>query len=65
MNSLLDILEQVCHKFLYVFVWCNFCCWLFKIMYDVQDNNEIVWFSVPRYLEIKTCGISVSKSFRC
>ena len=24
MNSLLGILEQVCHKFLYVFFWCNF-----------------------------------------
>ena len=30
-NSLLDILEQVCHKFLYVSVWCNFVVGYLKL----------------------------------
>ena len=30
-NSLLDILEQVCHEFLYVSVWCNFVVGCLKL----------------------------------
>ena len=31
MNSFLDILEQVCHKFLHVSVWCNFVVGCLKL----------------------------------